>query len=625
MSEVAADSQTKDSSVHDPRVEYTRRLENHERAAAALDRQHIRAGNIKLGVIIAGIVIAVLILDRVLSPYWILLPFAAFVVLIVVHERILRQKVRAETAASLYRSGLARIDDKWAGTGATGERFRDLKHVYAEDLDLFGRGCLFELLSTARLPMGEERLASWLSSFSPVADVIERQKTVAELRDRLDLREDIALTSEDLRPRVNPTALNSWAEATPLLTDQTLRAVFAVLALAATGAFIYMFFGERIWPLAAILAAELILYRTWHDRAERVMSSLNSNAEGLILFSRILERIEREPFTSPHLQQRANDLRSQSASIAVRSLSRIVFWIDGREGMLAKVLDLPLLYSLQTGFAADAWRMRWGKYVRSWMDTAAEIEALLSLAGYSFEHPSDPFPQFVAPETIAANSISGAAGGDAPGAATIPVFDGDELGHPLIPQKDCVRNSVRLDSALRVMLVSGSNMSGKSTLLRAVGINVVLAMAGAPVRAKSLRLTPVALGTRIRSTDSLQEGRSNFYTEILHIRSVFDLLNGGASLLFLFDELLEGTNSKDRLIGAEGLLHALVEGGAIGILTTHDLALTAIARSLGSTIQNFHFEDHVENGQMRFDYHLREGVVTRSNAIELMRIVGLRV
>lgn len=625
MSEAAADPQTKDSSVQDPRVEYTRRLERHERAAVQMEQRHIRAGNIKLGVIVAGIVFAVLILDRVLSPYWILLPFAAFVVLIVVHERILRQKARAETAAALYRSGRARIDDKWAGTGATGERFRDLKHVYAEDLDLFGRGCLFELLSTARLPMGEERLASWLTRFSPVADVIERQKTVAELRDKLDLREDIALTSEDLRPRVNPAALNSWAEATPLLTDQTLRAVFAVLALAATGAFVYMFFGERIWPLAAVLAVELILYRTWHDRAERVMSSLNSNAEGLILFSRILERIEREPFTSPHLQRRANDLRSQSASIAVRSLSRIVFWIDGREGMLAKVLDLPLLYSLQTGFAAEAWRMRWGKYVQSWMDTAAEVEALLSLASYSFEHPSDPFPQFVAPGRIAAHSISGASAGEAPDAATIPVFEGDELGHPLIPQKDCVRNSVRLDSALRVMLVSGSNMSGKSTLLRAVGINVVLAMAGAPVRAKSLRLTPVALGTRIRSTDSLQEGRSNFYTEILHIRSVFELLNGGASLLFLFDELLEGTNSKDRLIGAEGLLHALVDGGAIGILTTHDLALTAIARSLGSTIQNFHFEDHVESGQMRFDYHLREGVVTRSNAIELMRIVGLRV
>jgi len=175
------------------------------------------------------------------------------------------------------------------------------------------------------------------------------------------------------------------------------------------------------------------------------------------------------------------------------------------------------------------------------------------------------------------------------------------------------------------MLVSGSNMSGKSTLLRTVGINVVLAMAGAPVRAKSLRLTPVALGTRIRSGDSLQEGRSNFYTEILHIRSVFEVVNDGAPLLFLFDELLEGMNSKDRLIGAEGLLHALVERGAIGIVTTHDLALTTIVRSLGAVIRNFHFEDHVEDGQMRFDYRLRDGVVARSNAIELMRLIGLRV
>lgn len=625
MSEAAVDRQTKDSPTADPRVEYTRRLERHERAAAEFDRRHIRMGNIKLGVIVIGIAFAVLILERVFSPYWILLPFGAFVVFIVLHERILRQKAHAETAASLYRSGLARIDDKWAGTGATGERFRDPKHVYSEDLDLFGRGCLFELLSTARLPMGEERLASWLSNLSPVRDVVERQKTVAELRGKLDLREDIALTSEDLRPRVNPAALNAWAEAARLLTDQALRSVFVALALAAVSAFIYMFVGEMIWPLAAVLAIELAFYRTWHDRAERVMSILNSNAEGLTLFSRILERIEREPFTSPHLQQRADELRSQSASIAIRSLSRIVFWMDGREGMLAKVLDLPLLYSLQTAFAADAWRMRWGKHVRSWMDTAAEVEALLSLASYSFEHPTDPFPQFVASEPVVGNSISGTADGNSFGAAGIPVFDGAELGHPLIPQKDCVRNSVRLDAALRVMLVSGSNMSGKSTLLRAVGINVVLAMAGAPVRAKSLHLAPIALGTRIRSTDSLQEGRSNFYTEILHIRSVFELLNGGSPLLFLFDELLEGTNSKDRLIGAEGLLRALVERGAIGIVTTHDLALTAIARSLGSSIQNFHFEDHVENGQMRFDYHLREGVVTRSNAIELMRVVGLRV
>lgn len=624
MSESAGELGARGSRGADPRKEYTRRLERHERAAAELERRHIRAGNIKLGVIVAGIAFAIAILEGALSAYWILLPFGAFIVLVVLHERILRDKAHAETGASLYRAGLARMDDKWAGTGAPGERFRDAKHVYAEDLDLFGRGCLFELLSTARLPMGEDRLASWLLKASAVGEVIERQKTVAELCDKLDLREDIALTGEDLRPRVNPAALTVWSEGKPLLTASGMRYVFAASALAAIATFIYIFVGQMIWPFVGVLAIELIFYRTWHKRAEEVMDKLQTNAEGLTLFSRILQRIEREPFASQSLQRRAGELREQSASRAVGDLSRIVYWVDGREGMVAKVLNLPLLYTLQAGFAADAWRIRWGKYVRSWVDTAAEVEALLSLASYAYEHPADPFPEFVSNEAVGVGATPGR-DGNSSAVGRVPMLEGEEMGHPLIAQKDCVRNSVRLGADTRVMLVSGSNMSGKSTLLRTVGINVVLAMAGAPVRAKSLRLTPVALGTRIRSMDSLQEGRSNFYTEILHIRSVFELLSGGAPLLFLFDELLEGTNSKDRLIGAEGLLRALVERGAIGILTTHDLALTTVTRSLGSAIQNFHFEDHVEDGKMRFDYKLREGVVTRSNAIELMRIVGLDI
>ena len=245
--------------------------------------------------------------------------------------------------------------------------------------------------------------------------------------------------------------------------------------------------------------------------------------------------------------------------------------------------------------------------MRGWIDIAGEMEALLSLASYSFEHPDDPFPEF--------------AQGSDPGA----LFDGDALGHPLIPAAQCVRNSVRLDKEARVLLVSGSNMSGKSTLLRTVGINAVLAMAGAPIRGKSLRLTPLVIGTRIRSTDSLQEGRSSFYTEILHIRQVFDLRNAEAPLLFLFDELLEGTNSKDRRIGAEGLIRALLNGGAIGIVSTHDLALTDITEPLGNVVRNMHFQDTVEGGKMQFDYRLRDGVVAKSNALELMRLIGLDV
>jgi DNA mismatch repair ATPase MutS len=244
--------------------------------------------------------------------------------------------------------------------------------------------------------------------------------------------------------------------------------------------------------------------------------------------------------------------------------------------------------------------------MRVWIDVVAEMEALLSLATYAFEHPADPFPEFTDPSD------------------SRPLFAGEEVGHPLIPDARCVRNSVRLDAETRVLLISGSNMSGKSTLLRAVGINVVLAMAGAPIRGKSLRMTPLQLGTRLRSIDSLQEGRSTFYTELLRIRQVFDLANGDATVLFLFDELLDGTNSHDRRIGAEGLVGALIERGSIGIVTTHDLALTEMAKPLGGIVHNSHFEDYIEDGKMRFDYKLRDGVVTKSNALELMRLVGLK-
>jgi DNA mismatch repair ATPase MutS len=232
-----------------------------------------------------------------------------------------------------------------------------------------------------------------------------------------------------------------------------------------------------------------------------------------------------------------------------------------------------------------------------------EIEALLSLAGYSYEHPADPFPDF----------IHGQAS-----------FAAEQIGHPLIPAATCVRNDVAISEEERVLLVSGSNMSGKSTLLRAVGMNVVLAMAGGPVRATRLVLTPLHVGASIRINDSLREGSSRFYAEIKRLRSIFDFA-GDPPLLFLLDELLQGTNSNDRRIGAEGVVHALLKRGAIGLISTHDLSLTEIGSSLNGHLHNVHLQDEIENGRMKFDYTLRDGVVTKSNGLELMRVIGLEV
>jgi DNA mismatch repair ATPase MutS len=196
----------------------------------------------------------------------------------------------------------------------------------------------------------------------------------------------------------------------------------------------------------------------------------------------------------------------------------------------------------------------------------------------------------------------------------------------LIPETRNVRTDLKLsDEERRVLIVSGSNMSGKSTLLRTVGINTVLALAGAPIRARRLRLTPLQVGASIRIQDSLQAGASRFYAEITRLRQIVELTEGELPVLFLLDEILHGTNSHDRRIGAEGVVRGLIERGAIGLITTHDLALARIAEELAPRAANVHFEDHLEEGKMTFDYRLRPGVVERSNALELMRSVGLEV
>jgi hypothetical protein len=604
--------------LSDPRAEYAQRLESYARRIAAENRRHLYLGNAKLAAIAAELLGVWLVLARSLfPPYWLLLPVAVYLILAVLHEFTLRARNRAKVASDFYLRGLARIADRWAGTGQTGERFLERKYLYAEDLDLFGRGSLFELLSQARLPMGENLLAEWLCAPSALETILERQGLVAELREKLELREYLAVTGEALRLRLSPESLTEWAEASPLLPTGPWRAVALLLSLAAAAALI-LFFGHRdlYTPLLAVLVVEVFFRRRLRPRAEQVMHGVACNAEGLLLFAQVLERFERENFSSPKLQAMAANLRGEganrpAASQLLRKLTRIVYWIDGEHSLLGHLAELPFLYSVQVAYTAEAWRRRWGRELRTWAAVAGEMEALLSLAAYAYEHPVDPFPQFV--ETKGT-----------PHAAAL--FHGEDLGHPLLPADKSVRNSVSLDQETRVLLVSGSNMSGKSTFLRTVGINAVLATAGAPIRGKSLRLTALALGTRIRSGDSLLEGRSNFYTEILHIRRVFERMRQNQlPLLFLFDELLEGTNSHDRRIGAQSLLQALLKNGAIGIVTTHDLTLTEIGAALSAPLRNMHFADQVVNGEMRFDYQLRDGIVSKSNALELMRLVGLEM
>lgn len=590
-----------------PATEYTRRLNLREQQVRALEKDAARIGALRLAV--AGLIAIAAFWSlqwHAFGPAWLLVGVGAFAALVLIHQNARRSLITAERAVAFYRNGLARIEDRWEGSGQQGAQFDDPHHVYASDLDLFGKGSLFELLCRVRTRMGEQRLAQWLLSPAPVEVVRERQASVTDLKDRLDLREALAVIGEHTNVGVHPAALLEWATKPNRLGAAWLRWVavlFPVLAIAGVSFWWASGIGSPFFLVVLIEAGALFALRPAIDE---VLNGSETAFEDLRLFSQLLTRLEAEQFTVGPLRTLMSRLSSHAvtASRAIGRLSTIVNFAGSRRNQLIVLVAVPLMYPLLVALAAERWRRIHGGSVETWVDVIGELEARLSLAAYAYEHPDDPFPELV----------------EGP-----PTFSGTGLGHPLIPASRCVRNHVSIGEEPRILLVSGSNMSGKSTLLRTVGINTVLAMAGAPVRAETLRLTALQIGASIRINDSLHDGSSRFYAEITRLRQLFDLAEGNRPLLFLLDELLQGTNSQDRRSGAEGIVRALAARGAIGLISTHDLALTEISGLEPGILRNVHFQDELHNGRMTFDFKLRDGVVTKSNAMELMRSIGLEV
>ncbi len=590
-----------------PAEEYEQRRSVRESRVAQFEKIHIRLGNTRLLLAVCVIVLAwVSLRAHSLSAWWIAVPVAAFAAIAFWHSRILRSRELAQRAVAFYERGLARIEDRWAGTGETGARFNSPHHVYAADLDLFGDASLFQLLSSARTRIGEETLAEWLLAPANVDQIRQRHAALSELRNELDLRENLAVLGEDARVGVHAAELMTWAESPNQMKWQWMVWLAPLLAAFAVVAIVSWAVWDVIFPLVIIVALEAMFTYRWRGPIDAAVHGAETAFHDLDLLSGVLAALEAHAFHGARLQELQRDLVSGAvhASHAIARLRTLVDFIHSRHNVFVRIIDAPLMYSVQVAFAAERWRKAHGSGVRRWLRVVGEIEALLSLATYSYEHPDDPIPEF------------------GEGEAT---FDARELGHPLLPAAACVRNDASIGGEARVMLISGSNMSGKSTLLRAVGINTVLAMAGAPVRARRLQLTALQAGASIRINDSLQEGSSRFYAEITRLTQILDLAGGDPPLLFLLDELLQGTNSNDRRIGGEGIVRALVDRGALGLVSTHDLALTDIGGSLDGHLHNVHFQDELANGRMTFDYKLREGVVTKSNGLELMRSIGLDV
>jgi hypothetical protein len=592
----------------DPRAEYVRRLDSWGRDLARHERAHLLVSNSRLALAVAVAVLAwqAFVSHRV-SAVWPVVPAVAFLGLVVVHARVLHRIERARRARQLYQRGMSRLDATWSGGGSDGAQFLD-GHPFAHDLDLFGPGSLFQLLDTARTEIGEETLAAWLGDGAEIPEVRARQQAVAELIPKVDFREDLAvLAAEADVGRTGPLA--AWAAATSAGLSRVHGIVFGAFAVVAASLCVAWYTEHARWT--AVLAWVLVqsgIMGIWRSQVRTSLMGIDTAAHVLGLMSELLARIEVEPVLSTRLQAVRTALAVQGVppSRRIARLLRLVTLLDHATlNLWFAPLNVLLLIREQTAVRIDRWHASYGPAVAAWLRAVGDVEALVALATYAYEHPADPFPDFVE---------SGA------------LFDATALGHPLLDERVAVRNDVRLGGPHpRALIVSGSNMSGKSTLLRAVGVNVSLALAGAPVRAAGAAMSSLSIGATMRVDDSLQAGQSRFYAEILRIRAIVDRARGARALLFLLDEILGGTNSYDRRVGAEAIVRALIDTGAIGFITTHDLALTQLASKLGSTVANVHFEDRFENGAMVFDYRMRPGVVERSNALALMRAVGLDV
>ena len=561
--------------------------------------------NLRLLTAAAAIGVAMMVFRNLWLPWTLLVPVTVFVGLVAAHARVLGKADGARRARALYERGLSRIDGHWQGTGPDGAHLL-AGQPFAADLDLFGPGSLFQLLHTARTEAGEATLAAWLLASATPAEVQARQQAVAELRDALAFRESLAIAASETHTS-RTGMLARWATGGGGRLPHALLPLFAIVGLIGTGLLIAAFRTQIDGRIVLLwLVAQGGLGAAFWKRCMSALVGIDVAARDLALLSSLLARLEGQHFVSPKLQQLKRSLSATAPpSRQIAQLLRLVDWLDSTRNVFFAPVALALMLPFQLAVAISLWHQKHASSIDTWLLAVGEAEALVSLATFAYEHPDDPFPTIV---------DAGA------------VFEATGLGHPLIAETTAVRNDVALgESHPHLLLVSGSNMSGKSTLLRAIGVNVVLALAGAPVRATSLRVSQLSIGASLRIDDSLQAGHSRFYAEILRIRSIVDLTRGSQPLLFLLDEVLAGTNSHDRRIGAEAIVRTLVSHNAIGLVTTHDLALADVVSSMNGLAANVHFEDRIENGAMVFDYRMRPGVVTHSNALALMRAIGLDV
>jgi len=587
---------------------YKQRTEDFKARAATLQTRYEKFGFVRLTSFILGVALLIFAystnpLIGIISTFIFL---AAFYRLVLWHQKLLHEKQIEEALALINQQELSFMQDDFQSF-ADGKEFMDPAHPNSIDMDIFGPYSFFQYANRTTTTMGKKRLAEYLTTVEDVHEIRARQEAITELQDQLEWRQKFrahGMSTEDAPEHLEQLQL--WLNQPDFMQSNSMYKAALIIApiLAFIGLFVWIYYWPWYYAITFFFPAFYML-KTTLDKVNQTHVQTTHAGKTLAYYAYLIEHLEDKHFQSDKLQSLSSalDTDAKKASDRLKRLSFIIHQLNVRNNAFVIILNIFTLWDLQWVLRLEAWKSEQRDDLPKWFSALAEFEALLSFATVYYNRPSWTFPNIT----------------------TEPLLNATGLGHPLISPKERVANDIQIPTKGHIKLVTGSNMAGKSTFLRTVGLNIVLAMAGAPVCAKKLDLPILETYSSMRTQDALHESTSSFYAELKRLKIIIEAVEEKENVFFLMDEILKGTNSNDRHTGSKALITQLIKSKGSGIIATHDLELGAMAENANGAIENLCIEVAVEGGKLHFDYKIKPGVSQSFNATLLMREMGIKI
>lgn len=548
--------------------------------------------------------IALLYFGLTFHYYLYALPLVAviFIILVRRHTALFNQKVRLENLIKVQQNELKAVAGDFS-VFYDGAAFLNHEHPYTHDLDIFGSGSLFQFLNRIHTYNGRKLLAERLSKrLASSRDIEEHQLAVRELVGKSAFRHEIQAAGMEIsETKSDRDELIEWTKRTPFIfKNKTFEFLLKVLPPITLLCLALQFFIDGVDRVFYVLAfVQLVVVGTKLKQTNLFHEYISKKKIMLNNYAQLVSLISSEKFDTRFMMDL--QMKMKNAASEISELANLVSTFNARGSMFIFFANALVLFDIRYVYKLERWKEKNKEFLEQWLDAVHEVEVLCSLGTFAFNNPEMTFPKIN--DTM--------------------VFDGVALGHPLIDKSERVTNSISLDAEKKVLIITGANMAGKSTFLRTIGVNIVLALAGAPVCAEHFNCPLIDIRSGMRTADSLKDHQSYFYAELNRLKSIVDELKTGKKLFILLDEILKGTNSTDKQYGSIALVKQLVQYNALSLIATHDLVLGELAAEFPGKIRNFCFEPSIENDQLSFDYLLKPGLAQKMNASFLMKKMGI--